>query len=82
MSPETLEFDLRGQICPSTLLTALREINNHQQELKDSRLTLTFYTDNRHATITVPQTAANMGLHCEIDRLDDAYVIRIEGGNA
>lgn len=81
MNTPTCEFDLRGQICPSTLLTALREINLRQSELKKRRVVLVFLTDNRHATVTVPQAVINMGLHCEVVKTDNTYQITVEGNN-
>ena len=41
---ETIEFDIRGQICPSTLLTALKEINRHRTSLKNGNCMLVFLT--------------------------------------
>jgi len=50
----TLEFNIRGQICPSSLLTALREINTHQEALHDRVVRLRFLTDNRDCVTTIP----------------------------
>lgn len=53
--------DIRGQVCPSTLLTALQEINANRQVLRSGRLVLEFLTDNRDATVTIPDAAQAMG---------------------
>jgi len=55
------EFDIRGQICPSTLLTALRQVNRHRDALRSGCARLHFFTDNRDATTTIPDAIRNMG---------------------
>lgn len=77
---QTLDFDIRGQICPSTLLIALREINSHQQALLGRTLRLRFLTDNRDCVTTIPESARNMGYAAEVRREDGSYVIEIGGG--
>lgn len=77
---ETLEFDIRGQICPSTLLTALREINANQDSLRSCRLRLRFLTDNRDCLTTIPESARNMGYVVEVHRDPDGYSIEVHGG--
>ncbi|MCK4838258.1 MAG: sulfurtransferase TusA family protein, partial [Desulfobulbaceae bacterium] len=60
-TPENIEFDIRGQICPSSLLTTLKELNSLKQEIKSGQVIITVKTDNRDATVTIPETATNMG---------------------
>jgi TusA-related sulfurtransferase len=79
-SARTVELDIRGQVCPSTLLTTLREVNRHQFELRAGAVQLQIRTDNRTATVTVPQAAANMGLRVEVCQEDGGYLIRISKG--
>lgn len=74
---ETIEFDIRGQICPSTLLTTLREINRHKSDLKQGTCRLVFKTDNRDATITIPETVRNMGYASEIVKQEGYYVLTV-----
>ena len=50
---ETIEHDIRGQICPSTLLMALRELNSHQEAIRAGRLRLRFLT-----AAVMPRSAA------------------------
>ena len=76
----TLEYDIRGQICPSTLLTALREINEHQQELRAGAVRLRFLTDNRDCVATIPESARNMGYTVEVSRAGGSYLIEVCGG--
>lgn len=70
-------IDLRGRVCPVTLISALREINAHRKELKSEALTLVFLTDNRDSTVTIPETAENMGYGSKITREQDYYRIEI-----
>lgn len=74
---ETIEFDIRGQICPSTLLTAMKEINRHRNSLRDRSCTLVFLTDNRDATITIPETVRNMGYAGHVEKKGGYYVLTI-----
>ncbi len=78
--PQTIEFDIRGQICPSTLLIALRELNAHKDRLRRGEVRLGFRTDNRDATVTIPDAAENMGYRVQVTKTDDAYVVLIDNG--
>ena len=72
-----IEFDIRGQICPSTLLTALREINTHKKALKNGEVLLAIMTDNRDSTTTIPESVRNMGYTVSVDKDHDYYRILI-----
>jgi TusA-related sulfurtransferase len=72
------EYDIRGQICPSTLLTALREVNRYRQELRAGRLHLVFFTDNRASTGTIPEAVRNMGYRVAVDPCEGGYRIVVE----
>lgn len=76
-SVKTIEFDIRGQICPSSLLVALREINRHFAELNAGGLQLLFRTDNREAINTIPESTANMGLSCSVEKCQKGYILLI-----
>ena len=76
---KTLEFDIRGQVCPSTLLVALREINANQQALREHALRLRFLTDNRDCITTIPDSAKSMGYAVEVRREEGSYVIEVLG---
>lgn len=75
---ELIEFDIRGQICPSTLLTALREVNAHKSELKKGKVQLEIMTDNRDSTATIPDSVRNMGYEVSVAKDKDYYRILIE----
>lgn len=77
MPTNILEIDIRGQICPSTLLTALREVNRHRDELRSGQLCLHLKTDSRDATNNIPGAVENMGYQVDIQKQPDCYLITI-----
>lgn len=72
-----VEFDIRGQICPSTLLVALREMNRSFAAIDSGSVKLLFLTDNRDCIGTIPEAAANMGLHCSVEKSESGYGILV-----
>lgn len=72
-----VEIDMRGQVCPSTLLVALREINARQKELRERKVALVFRTDNRACTHTIPESASTMGYEASVSREAGDYLIRV-----
>jgi TusA-related sulfurtransferase len=74
---ETMEFDIRGQICPSSLLVALKEVNARADLLRAGSVKLCFITDNRDATTTIPESAFNMGYAATVEKIDGYYRIEI-----
>ncbi len=76
---DTVEFDIRGQICPSTFLVALKEINAHADILRQGGVKLCFIIDNRDATITIPESASNMGYAVTVEKKDRQYNIVVSG---
>ena len=77
---KTIEFDICGQICPSTLLTALQKINEYSGQLSDGLVTLAFKTDNRDAISTIPESASNMGYTVTVTKKEDCYLVAVSGG--
>lgn len=81
MTPEAsakrVELDMCGQICPSSLLSALKEISTYKEELKKGELMITFKTDNRDATVTIPVAVVNMGYAVRVEKNDTCYEIVI-----
>jgi len=74
---EVKEIDMRGQICPSSLLTALREINANKIALRSGVIRLSFLSDNRDSTATIPESAANMGYEVGVIKEGDSYRIDV-----
>lgn len=77
--PQTIDIDIRGQICPSCLLLALKELNQNGPAIRAGQTELIVVTDDRQATATIPSTADRMGFGTEIKRIDGGYCIRIFG---
>lgn len=69
--------DIRGQICPSTLLFTLREVNKEQRTLKEEQLTLIIKTDNRNAITTISEAISSMGYTATVAKKDGYYQIEI-----
>lgn len=77
-APVNVELDLRGQVCPATLLKSLREINARQEALRAGRARLAILTDNRYSTDTVSDAAASMGYRVLVTREASWYRIAVE----
>lgn len=77
MNTETIDLDIRGQICPSTLLTALRAITVNREGLKSGKRVLAIHTDNRDATSTIPEAARNMGYAVTVRKEEGSYLILV-----
>ena len=77
MVMEEKVFDLRGRICPSTLLVAMKEMNDHRQQLQQGAVRLRLLLENRDATVTIPEMARNMGYQVEISKQGQHYELVI-----
>jgi TusA-related sulfurtransferase len=74
---QTEQLDVRGQVCPSTLLLTLREVNRLKSGLHNGSVQLEVRTDNRHATVTIPSTVKSMGLAVRVHKEEQGYLIQI-----
>ncbi len=74
-------FDIRGQICPSALLTTLREINSIKKELQNGEAVLQVLTDNRDTTGTIPNAVKSMGYESIVEKKERHYEITISNKN-
>lgn len=72
-----IEYDIRGQMCPSTLLTTLKEINRLREQLSSGLIYIEVKTDNRDATSTIPTTVNNMGYEATVTKKEGYYQIII-----
>ena len=77
---QTINLDIRGELCPSCLLRTLKELNSNGAALRAGNVEVVVTTDDRQATATIPATADRMGFRTEVARLDGSYRIRIFGG--
>ncbi|WP_321368988.1 sulfurtransferase TusA family protein [uncultured Desulfuromusa sp.] len=73
----TVEIDVCGQICPSSLLTALREVNRHKEQLRSGHLQLNILTDNHDSTNRICDAVSNMGYQIEVEDKKKYYKISI-----
>lgn len=77
MTIATIELDIRGRVCPSCLLLALREVNRHYAALSQGRVCLTVLIDSRDAIGTIPAAVRDMGLSAQVSKIGDYYRISI-----
>lgn len=76
---QTIDIDIRGQICPSCLLLTLKEINLNAAALHAGAVRIAVLTDDRQATATIPATAERMGFRAEVRQDPAGYRIDISG---
>ena len=69
--------DIRGQICPSSLLFTLKEVNEQRQALKEHNMKIVIKTDNRDAINTIPDAVSTMGYITNVEKKDTYYQIEI-----
>ena len=74
---ETAQIDIVGQVCPSSLLLVLREVNQNHEQISSGELSILVRTDNRDATGTIPAAVQNMGFQSSVDKEQGIYLIRI-----
>lgn len=74
---QLIEFDICGQICPASLLVALRELNKYSSQLMAGTVVLLFKTDSRDGTHTIPEAASNMGFKVDVQKCQRYYTITI-----
>lgn len=73
----SIEINVCGQICPSSLLTALREVNKHKALLRSGQLRLDILTDNHDSTNRICEAVGNMGYRVEVADQNNHYKISI-----
>lgn len=72
-----ITMDIRGQICPSCLLLALKEVNANISGIRKGQVVICVQTDDRHATITIPEAVEKMGLSTRLNKDKNGYEIHI-----
>jgi TusA-related sulfurtransferase len=77
MPAETIQLDIRGQVCPSCLLLTLREVNARHVDLQAGLAVIEVLTDSRDATGTIPAAVRNMGLAASVEKAAGEYRIVI-----
>jgi TusA-related sulfurtransferase len=74
---KVIEMDIRGQICPSCLLLALKQVNANIQAIKQGESEIRILSDDRHATVTIPDAITKLGLTTSVERGSEGFEIRI-----
>jgi TusA-related sulfurtransferase len=74
---QVIVHDIRGQICPSSLLFTLKEINDQQPALKEDSVKIIIKTDNRNAVSTIPHAVSTMGYRSTVAKKENYYQIEI-----
>ncbi|MCL4457936.1 MAG: sulfurtransferase TusA family protein [Nitrospirae bacterium] len=77
ISLDTINLDIRGQICPACLLISLKEINRHKETLRCGGANLIVKTDHRDATRTIPDAATAMGYTVSVEKKKGYYEITV-----
>jgi TusA-related sulfurtransferase len=73
----SIQIDIRGQICPSCLLLTLKELNQHGEAVRSGKAEVVVLTDDRQAIGTIPGAVDKMGYQTDVTRQDGLYRIRI-----
>lgn len=79
LEKETVELDIRGQICPSCLLLTLKAVNEHSAALRQAAAEVVIHTDDRMAVSTIPGAVGKMGFQAEITQEANGYRICVSG---
>ncbi len=77
MKPDIVEMDIRGQVCPSAMLSALRGVNRCRKALKSGRGQVVVLTDARSASVTIPRAVKCMGYKVVVEKQGADYRIVI-----
>lgn len=72
-----IEIDVCGQICPSTLLTALQEVNKEKKRLREGKVQLRILTDNQDSINRIYEAVSNMGYLVEVEDQKKHFCINI-----
>lgn len=76
-TPELIELNILGQVCPSCLMVALNEMNTHREGLRNGKVEILVRTDHRDATRTIPDSARAMGYEVDVRKTASYYEIRV-----
>jgi len=82
MWKRTVELDLRGQVCPASLLLSLKKMNSLREDLSSGTVALRVLTENRESVPTISAAAASMGYAVTVAREDAHYALLVETAGA
>jgi len=78
ISRRTVELDLRGHVCPASLLVSLKNMNAMREELSSGEVALRILTANRESVPTITDAARTMGYAVTVEHTEAHYVLIVE----
>ncbi len=76
-TPSTVHVDVRGFVCPSSLLVALRELNKYKEGLQAGQIRVEFMIDNHDSTNRICEAVKSMGYTFEVTDEHNGYAIAV-----
>lgn len=76
-TPSTVHIDVRGFVCPSSLLVALRELNKHRESLRTDHFKIELMVDNHDSINRICDAVKSMGYDFHVTDTDNSYCIAI-----
>jgi len=76
-TPSTVSVDVRGFVCPSSLLVALRELNKYRESLRTEDFTMELMVDNHDSTNRICDAVKSMGYDFQISEVGHGYCIAV-----
>jgi len=71
----TVHIDVRGFVCPSSLLVALRELNKYRESLRSDHFKMELMVDNHESTNRICHAVKSMGYDFQVTDTDNSYCI-------
>lgn len=81
-SRRTVELDLRGHVCPASLLISLKKMNALREELSSGAVMLRILTANRESVPTITDAARTMGYAVTVEHMEAHFVLLVENAGA
>jgi TusA-related sulfurtransferase len=75
---ETL--DIRGQVCPASLLMTLKRLNGIRDAVHKGTAGLDVLTDNRDSVGTISESVLDMGYQVDVAKREGHYLLSIRAG--
>ena len=76
-SGRTVVLDLRGHVCPSSLLISLKKMNAMREGLSSGEVALRILTANRESVPTITEAARSMGYAVTAEHAEAHYVLLV-----
>jgi len=76
-TPSVVHIDVRGFVCPSSLLVALRELNKYRESLRKDHFKIELLVDNHDSTNRICEAVKSMGYDFHVTDTDHSYCIAV-----